>query len=135
MALSAVLGEQTFRVGDIVRIHQKIKEEGGKIRIQIFEGMVIAIRGVGINKSFTVRRIGAGRVGIERIFPLHSPLIDRVEVSLRGAVRRAKLYYIRDKTAKEAAEITKRYIRQVESVRVSEQKPKKTASKKVVKTK
>lgn len=113
MALTAVHNARSFSVGDIVRVHQKITEAGlpageaGKTRIQVFGGMVIAIRGEGENKTFTVRRVGAGGVGIERIFPLYSPLIEKVEVVKRGSVRRSKLYYLRDKTAHEIAEITK----------------------------
>lgn len=110
MALIAVHDGGTFHIGDIVRVHQKIQEEG-KTRTQIFEGMVIAIRGEGGNKSFTVRRIGTGGIGIERIFPLYSPLIERVEVKAKGAVRRAKLYYLREKTSHEVAEITRQHRR------------------------
>lgn len=110
MALVAVRGGDTFHIGDIVRVHQKIQEEG-KTRVQIFEGMAIAIRGEGENKSFTVRRIGTGRIGIERIFPLFSPLIERIEVKAKGSVRRAKLYYLRKKTSHEVAEITKKHHR------------------------
>lgn len=108
MALTAVHDKRPFSVGDIVRVHQKITE-AGKTRIQVFEGMVIAIRGEGGNKTFTVRRIAAGGVGVERIFPLYSPLIEKVESIRRGSVRRSKLYYIRGKTAHEIAEITKRH--------------------------
>lgn len=110
MALVAVHGGGTFHIGDIVRVHQKIQEEG-KARTQVFEGMVIAIRGERENKSFTVRRIGAGGIGIERIFPLYSPLIERVEVKAEGSVRRAKLYYLRGKTSHEVAEITRKHHR------------------------
>lgn len=115
MALTAVHNERSFSVGDIIRVHQKITEAGlpageaGKTRIQVFEGMAIAIRGEGENKTFTVRRIGAGGVGVERIFPLYSPLIEKVEAVRRGSVRRSKLYYLRDKTAHEIAEITKKH--------------------------
>ncbi len=86
--------------GDTVRVHFKVVE-GEKERIQIFEGIVIAVRGSGISRSFVVRKISFG-IGVERIFPLHSPRIDRIEILRRGKVRRAKLYYLRGKSAKES---------------------------------
>ena len=90
-----------IRAGYTVRVHQKIKE-GDKERIQIFEGLVIARKhGRGINSTITVRKISQG-VGIERIFPIHSPIIEKIEVVKKHKVRRAKLYYIRQKSAKEA---------------------------------
>jgi large subunit ribosomal protein L19 len=82
-----------FRAGDGVRVHVKIKE-GDKERIQVFEGTVIRLRRGGINATFTVRKISFGQ-GVERIFPLHSPLIEKIEVTSPGRVRRAKLYYMR----------------------------------------
>ncbi len=107
MALFATHNSSEFHIGDLVRVYQKIQEDQ-KIRTQVFEGMVIAVRGIGPNKSFTVRRIGAGGIGVERIFPLASPLIEKVEVRAKGRVRRAKLYYIRTKTSRELADITKK---------------------------
>ncbi|MEK7093655.1 MAG: 50S ribosomal protein L19 [Patescibacteria group bacterium] len=90
-----------LRVGDTVRVHQKI-EEKGKTRIQIFEGLVLARKhGTEAGGTFTVRRVASG-VGVEKIFPLYSPMIDKVEVVKRSRVRRAKLYYIRDKVSREA---------------------------------
>lgn len=89
-----------FRAGDTVRVHCKIKE-GDKERIQIFEGITLARKGDGREASFTVRKISYG-VGVERIFPLHSPLVDRIEVVTRGKVRRAKLYYLRKLSGKKA---------------------------------
>jgi large subunit ribosomal protein L19 len=83
-----------FRAGDAVRVHVRIKE-GDKERIQAFEGTVIRIRRGGINSTFTVRKISFGQ-GVERIFPLHSPVIDKIEVTREGRVRRAKLYYLRN---------------------------------------
>jgi large subunit ribosomal protein L19 len=87
-------------VGDTVKVHVKIKE-GDKERIQIFEGVVIARRNGDLRSSFTVRKISFGQ-GVERIFPLHSPIIDKIEVSKRGKVRRAKLYYLRGLKGKAA---------------------------------
>lgn len=105
MALKADINGHEFRIGDTVRVHQKIQEDE-KTRTQAFQGTVIAIRGEGANKSFTVRRLGSAGVGIERIFPLESPIIEKVEVVSKGFVRRAKLYYLRDKSAREVASIT-----------------------------
>ena len=90
-----------IRAGNIVRVHQK-PEEGGKTRIQVFEGIVIAIKhGKGINATFTVRKKSVG-VGVERIFPLHSPNIVKIEVVEKKKVRRAKLYYLREAKGKRA---------------------------------
>ena len=87
-------------VGDLVKVHVKIKE-GEKFRIQIFEGTVLAKKHGGINETFTVRRVAHG-CGIERVFPLHSPTVEKVEVIRNGKVRRAKLYYLRDRVGKAA---------------------------------
>ena len=89
-----------FNVGDTVKIHVKIKE-GSRERIQTFEGTVIAKKHGGINETFTVRRISYG-VGVERTFPVNSPKIAKIEVTRRGKVRRAKLYYLRDRVGKAA---------------------------------
>jgi len=89
-----------FNVGDSVRVHTKVVE-GDKERIQVFAGVVIGIRGHGLNQTFTVRRISYGE-GVERIFPTHSPRVDKVEVEREGAVRRAKLTYLRDRIGKGA---------------------------------
>ena len=90
----------SFRIGDTVKVHFKIVE-GTTERIQVFEGIVIAINNKGISKTFTVRKISYG-VGVERIFPLHSPRIAKVEVVRYGKVRRSKLYYLRDRIGKAA---------------------------------
>lgn len=87
-------------VGDLVKVHVRIKE-GEKYRIQIFEGTVIAKKHGGISETFTVRRVAHG-CGIERVFPLHSPTIEKVEVVRNGKVRRAKLYYLRNRVGKAA---------------------------------
>ena len=89
-----------FRSGDTVKVHVKVSE-GGKERIQMFQGVVIARRGNGTGESFTVRKI-SGSVGVERVIPLNSPIIDKIEVIRRGRVRRAKLYYLRDLRGKAA---------------------------------
>lgn len=94
-----------FRAGDSVRLHVKIVE-GTRERIQIFEGVVIKRRGGGISETFTVRKISNG-VGVERTFPVHTPKIAQIEVTRRGKVRRAKLYYLRNLRGK-AARITER---------------------------
>ncbi|GHV00240.1 50S ribosomal protein L19 [Spirochaetia bacterium] len=89
-----------FKVGDTVKVHFKIVE-GKNERIQVYEGLVIAMKNARVGKTFTVRKNSYG-VGVERVFPIHSPRIARVEVSRLGKVRRAKLYYIRDKIGKAA---------------------------------
>ena len=89
-----------FRAGDTVKVHVKVVE-GTRSRVQVFRGVVIRRHGGGIGETFTVRKISFG-VGVERTFPLHSPVIDKVEVASRGIVRRAKLYYLRDLRGKKA---------------------------------
>ena len=90
----------TLNVGDTIRVHNRIKE-GSRERIQMFEGTVIAKKGSGVSETFTVRRVSYG-VGIERVFPLHSPNVVDVKVVRSGKVRRAKLYYLRDRVGKAA---------------------------------
>jgi large subunit ribosomal protein L19 len=90
----------TLRPGETVRVHVKVVE-GEKERTQVFEGIVIAMSGTGSRAMFTVRKVSYG-VGVERIFPVHSPRIDRVEVVSRGKVRRAKLYFLRERSGKAA---------------------------------
>ncbi len=89
-----------FRAGDAVKVHVRVVE-GGRERVQVFEGVVIARNGSGLRESFTVRKISFG-VGVERVFPIHAPIIDRIEVVRRGDVRKAKLYYLRDRVGKSA---------------------------------
>ncbi|MEW6636469.1 MAG: 50S ribosomal protein L19 [Actinomycetota bacterium] len=90
----------SFKPGDTVRVHYRVVE-GNRERIQVFEGLCIARRGSGISETFTVRKNSFG-VDVERVFPLHSPKIAKIEVASRGAVRRAKLYYIREKVGRKA---------------------------------
>ncbi len=135
MALTAQIQKIEFKVGDTVSVHYRIiekevvagktkkeKKEEVKDRIQAFEGIVIAIRGAGNNKNFIVRRIGIGNVGIERIFPLLSPWIKKIVVKKKGHVRRAKLYYLRDKSSKIISKMGDRVNETVESVEQSEVK-------------
>ena len=89
-----------FNVGDTIRVYAKVVE-GTRERLQMFEGVVIKRQGGGIRETFTVRRIASG-VGVERTWPVHSPRIDRIEVVRRGVVRRAKLFYLRDRVGKAA---------------------------------
>ncbi len=89
-----------FEIGDVIRVHNKIKE-GSRERIQLFEGTVIARHGGGISETFTVRRVSYG-VGLEKTFPIHSPNVVKVQLIRAGKVRRAKLYYLRDKVGKDA---------------------------------
>jgi large subunit ribosomal protein L19 len=92
-----------FNVGDTIKVHTKVTE-GGKERIQVFQGIVLARRGTGVNSSFTVRKISYGE-GVERVFPLHSPAVDRIEIVSPGRVRRSKLYYLRDRIGKSATKV------------------------------
>ena len=118
MAMYAKHNETIFKVGDTIRVHYRLLEKekiSGKAkrevkeevreRTQIFEGIIIKIKGEQENKMFTVRRIGAGNIGIERIFPLNSPWIKKITVKKTGKVRRAKLYYLRERVGKEAEKL------------------------------
>ena len=89
-----------FRAGDTVKVHVKVTE-GTRSRVQVFQGVVIRVQGSGIGRTFTVRKVSFG-VGVERTFPLHTPIIDKIEVLTRGDVRRAKLYYLRNLRGKKA---------------------------------
>ena len=96
-------GRDQFKVGDGVKVHVRVRE-GDKERIQIFAGIVIARKGSGIHETFTVRRIASG-VGVERVFPVHSPLVDKVEVDRESITMRSRLYYLRDRIGKEAIKV------------------------------
>lgn len=98
---------ETFQPGDTIKIQYKVVE-GGKERLQPFEGVVIAKRGAGQSKTFTVRHIGAGEIGVERIFPQYSPNIKALVVVKKGQTRRAKLYYLRERTGKQAVKVEER---------------------------
>ena len=113
-----------FKIGDTVKVHFKIVE-GKTERIQIYEGLVIAMKNSGIGKTFTVRKNSYG-VGVERVFPIHSPRIARVELVRPGRVRRAKLYYIRDKIGK-AAKIKELIVRKGSKAKAKEAKTQKAA--------
>ena len=93
--------ETDFRPGDTIKVYVRIQEAGGKTRLQAYQGDVIRRNGGGISETFTVRKISYG-VGVERIFPLHSPSVDKIEVVRRGHVRRARLYYLRKLSGKSA---------------------------------
>ena len=124
MANHFIYQETRINVGDRIAVYQKIEEEG-KTRTQIFEGLVIGVKGRGVGQTFTVRKISTAAVGVERIIPVNSPIIDKIEIKARGDIRRAKLYYLRKRTGKLA-------------LRVKEKKvvtPKTKAPKKASKTK
>lgn len=95
---------QSYKVGDTITVYYKVKE-GDKVRIQPFSGLVIAEKGRGVSKTFTVRRVVSGGYGVERIFPVLSPNIEKIEVTEKGYPRRAKLYYLRNRVGKEAVTV------------------------------
>jgi large subunit ribosomal protein L19 len=96
-------GRNQFKVGDGVKVHVRVRE-GEKERIQIFGGIVISRKGSGVHETFTVRRIASG-VGVERVFPVHSPLIDKVDIDRESITMRARMYYLRDRIGKEANKV------------------------------
>lgn len=104
MAQHFTYHDQVISTGDTVRIHQEISE-GGKTRIQVYEGLVIAIKNSGSGKSFTVRKIAAGGIGVEKIFPVLLPALKKIEIKRKGQVRRSKLYYLRDRVGKKATKV------------------------------
>ncbi len=125
MANSFNYQNKSIHVGDTVAVHYKIiekevisgktkkeKHEEAKERTQAFEGIVISVKGAGANQSFCVRRMGAANVGIERIFPVLSPWIKKIVIKKKGDVRRAKLYYLRDKTAKEVSKLASKEMKE-----------------------
>jgi len=103
--ISTKFNETDLHIGDTLRVHSKV-EEGGKVRIQVFEGILIRARGRGENKTFTVRRIGAGGIGVERTWPLDSRSLVKIDVKKKTTgVRRSKLFYLRDLTGKSAVRV------------------------------
>lgn len=102
-----VYKDQIFAVGDSIQVHQMV-HEGDKERVQIFEGILIAVRGRDINQSFTVRKIAAGAIGVERIWPVHSPKVTDIKLKRTGKARRAKLYYLRGRVGKTATRLKER---------------------------
>lgn len=109
MAKYLTISDVKLSVGDTVRVHQKIKE-GDKNRIQIFEGVIISVANRLSGKTFTVRKVATGGIGVERIFPVMSPAIEKVELKQAGVVRRAKLFYLRDRIGKAATTIRKKIV-------------------------
>jgi large subunit ribosomal protein L19 len=106
MAISTTVQSVQVHVGDLVRLHLKVIE-GEKERVQVYEGMIIGIRGRVGDQTMTVRKIASGNIGVERIFPTDSPWITKVEVKKPGSVRRAKLTYVRSQSARQVSQITK----------------------------
>ena len=109
-----------LRIGDFVRVAVKVKE-GARERLQVFEGYIIGMHGRGIRRAIVVRRVSFG-IGVERVFPIHSPKVDNIEIVRRGKVRRAKLYYLRDRVGKKAKikeDINAKIIRRKEEDKVS----------------
>lgn len=103
--ISEKFGETNIHIGDTVRVHSKVVE-GEKIRIQVFEGVLIRLRGGGVNKTFTVRKIGVGGIGVERTWPADARSLVKIEVKKKaGKVRRSKLYYLRNLTGREAVRV------------------------------
>ncbi len=136
MANQAQHQETTFHVGDTIQVHYKLIEKekvAGKAkrevkeetreRTQVFEGIVLSIKGEGASKSFTVRRIGAAAIGVERIFPLNSPWIKKISVKKGAKVRRAKLYYLRGKVGKEAENLRAKVTQKVVKKKTSKPPP------------
>lgn len=110
----------TFNVGDTIRVHQTF-EEGDKTRTQIFEGIVIAVRGDAGLKSFVVRKIATNNIGVEKIFPVESPTVTNIEIKKKGSVRRAKLYYLRGRKGKKATKVKGVFIKGGVSTQASEE--------------
>lgn len=110
MANQLTWKEITFNVGDTIRVHQTF-EEGDKTRTQIFEGIVIAIRGHQGLKNYVVRKIADHSVGVEKIFPLETPTVTKIEIKKKGSVRRSKLYYLRDRIGKSATKVKDYFVK------------------------
>lgn len=104
MANHFTFNDQVINVGDTVRLHQKI-QEGSKSRVQIFEGIVIAVQNQEASRTFTVRRMAANGIGVEKIIPVNVPGLQKIQVKTKGDVRRAKLFYLRERTGKAASRV------------------------------
>lgn len=104
MSLQFKHNDKKFHIGDTLKVHQTIVEDK-KTRTQIFEGLLIAIHGRQENQSFTVRKIATGSIGVERIFPVNSPFIEKIEVKAQGKVHRSKLYYLRERIGRKALRV------------------------------
>jgi large subunit ribosomal protein L19 len=103
--------DEQITTGDTVRIHQEIQEAGDeKARVQIFEGIVIAIKNSGTGKSLTVRKVGSNGIGVEKIYPINMPAIKKIELKRQGQTRRSKLYYLRDRVGKAATRIKEKSV-------------------------
>jgi large subunit ribosomal protein L19 len=107
MAIQVKIKGKEVNVGDLIRVFVRLVE-GEKTRVQVFEGLVIGIKGRGEDKTFTVRRIAVGNIGVERIWPVNSPWIEKIEIKKRGRVRRAKLYYLRQRKGRAALKVKSR---------------------------
>jgi len=129
MANQATIKDTKVSVGDTVKVHQLIKE-GDKERTQVFQGVVIAIKGAQENKTFTVRRIASGGIGVERIWPVVSPWITKVEVVKKGNVRRAKLFYLRKRVGRRATKVKEKLEEKADKAKPEKPKPAKKAAKK-----
>lgn len=132
MANIFTYNDDKYRAGDTVAVHLKVQEEGNKTRIQVFEGLIIKIRGTAENTTFTVRKIGAGGIGVEKILPVASPTIDKIVKKVSGKVRRAKLYYLRDRVGKRALKVKVKDItskKATKAAKVEADEPKKAVKK------
>lgn len=107
MAMFFKFNDKSFSVGDTLKVHFNVKD-GEKTRIQIFEGILIGIANRGVGKVFTIRKIGAGGIGVEKITPVNSPVVADIELVTRGDVRRSKLYYLRTRVGKSASKVKKK---------------------------
>lgn len=132
MANSFIHNNQRINVGDHVAVYQKIEEEG-KTRVQIFEGLIIGVKNRDVGKSFTIRKIASGNIGVERIIPVFSPNIDKIEIKARGSVRRAKLNYLRGRTGKLALRVKEKKIIAPKKAKKPAPKPKPKQSPKISK--
>ncbi len=121
--------DQSFSTGDTIAVHQLVTE-GDKDRVQIFEGVLIAVKGREQNQSFMVRKIAAGAIGVERIWPVHSPRVTAIKLIKSGQSRRAKLYYLRGRKGKEASKVKELVENQVVISKPKTAKPKPSATKK-----